>query len=300
MLQEWIENIIEIIQQSYWLAPVIALAAGVLTSLMPCSLASVPLMIGCVSAGVSEKKEHHHSHGHHHDHEEKCCCGHEHHAHKETEGEKIVCDDCDENEKIVCGCCGAEGDMPHTQISHAFGYSLVFCLGMSITFTVLGLAASVVGHFLHELEMFWYIFVGALMIVMALQTFGVINIMPNLGKLTRRKYTGLAGAFISGLLGGLFSSHCAAPTQVMLLAIAAESESILMGPLLLLIYALGHSVLLILTGTFVGFFRKLSESKKFSGVVRTAEIVVGIMMIVFAAYMLWMAFSGGADVIHHH
>ena len=299
MLQEWIENIIEIIQQSYWLAPVIALAAGVLTSLMPCSLASVPLMIGCVSAGVHGKKEHHH-HGEEHSHKEKCCCGHEHHSHKEDENEKIVCSDCGEEEKIVCGCCGAEGEMPHTNVSHAFGYSLVFCLGMSITFTVLGLAASVVGHFLHGMEMFWYIFVGALMIVMALQTFGVINIMPNLGKLARRKYAGFAGAFISGLFGGLFSSHCAAPTQVMLLAIAAEAESVFMGPMLLLIYALGHSILLILTGTFVGFFRRLSESEKFSRLVRVAEVVVGVIMLLFAAYMLWMAFGGDVSAAHHH
>ena len=298
MLEGWIENIIALTEHSDWLAPLIALAAGVLTSLMPCSLASVPLMIGCVSAGVSDEEKAHknhrhhdkHDHGHGHEHKDRCCCGHEHDGHVNEEKE----------EKIVCSCCGAQGEMPHTKVSRAFGYSLVFCLGMSITFIALGLAASLVGHLLHKLEMFWYIFVGILMVVMALQTFGVINIMPNLGKLTRNRYTGLAGAFLSGLLGGLFSSHCAAPTQVMLLAIAAEAGNVLTGPFLLLMYALGHSILLILTGTFVGFFRRISESKKFAGFVRAAEIIVGILMVLFAAYMFWMAFAGDVSEVHHH
>ena len=79
---------------------------------------------------------------------------------------------------------------------------------------------------------------------------------------------------------------------VMLLAIAAESESILMGPLLLLLYAVGHSVLLILTGTFVGFFRRLSASRKFSRFVRAVEIFIGVFMLLFAAYMFWLAIAG--------
>ena len=297
MIEEWIQNIGELVRHSRWLAPLIALVAGVLTSLMPCSLSSVPLMISCVSAGVSGKKgngeeedgSHHHEHEHEHDNARRgrerhaadmCCCGHDHGAEPEQE------------DVIVCSCCGESGEMPHTQVKTAFGYSLVFCLGMSITFTALGLAASAIGHLLHSLETFWYIFIGALMIVMALQTLGAINIMPNLGKLAHSKYSGFAGAFLSGLMGGLFSSHCAAPSQVMLLAIAAESDSFLMGPLLLLLYAAGHSVLLILTGTFVGFFRRLSASKRFSRFVRAAEIAIGVFMLLFAAYMFWLAFVG--------
>ena len=296
MIETWIQNIGALIQHSRWLAPLIALVAGVLTSLMPCSLSSVPLMISCVSAGVSgadgrkgrrahHDEEHDHEHEQHHDHHghdhaDMCCCGHDHSVEPETEN------------VIVCSCCGESGEMPHTQVRTAFGYSLVFCLGMSITFTALGLAASAIGHLLHHLETFWYIFIGVLMVVMALQTLGVINIMPNLGRLAHSRYTGFAGAFLSGLMGGLFSSHCAAPSQVMLLAIAAESESILMGPLLLLLYAVGHSVLLILTGTFVGFFRRLSASRKFSRFVRAVEIFIGVFMLLFAAYMFWLAIAG--------
>ncbi len=290
MIEAWIQNIGALIEHSRWLAPLIAVAAGVLTSIMPCSLSAVPLMIGCVSAGVPEKHDEH-GHGHAesehegHGHErrhsaEMCCCGHDHSSEPKEDG------------VIVCSCCGESGELPHTQVRTAFGYSLVFCLGMSITFTALGLAASALGHLLHELEAVWYVFIGALMVVMALQTLGIINILPHHEKRAHSRYTGALGAFFSGLMGGLFSSHCAAPSQVMLLAIAAESNNIVMGPLLLLLYAVGHSILLILTGTFVGFFRRLSESKRFSRFVRVVEIFIGAFMLLFAAYMFRLAIVG--------
>mgnify|MGYP001446499943 CR=1 FL=1 len=50
-----LEHLSLLIQANFWLAPVIALVAGLLTSVTPCSLSSVPLVIAYV--GGTGRKE---------------------------------------------------------------------------------------------------------------------------------------------------------------------------------------------------------------------------------------------------
>ena len=54
MINEWLEQLSSLIQSSLWLAPVLALLAGILTSFTPCSLSSIPLVIGYVG-GTGQK-----------------------------------------------------------------------------------------------------------------------------------------------------------------------------------------------------------------------------------------------------
>jgi cytochrome c biogenesis protein CcdA len=55
----------------------------------------------------------------------------------------------------------------------------VFALGAAITFTVLGVVAASVGQLLGTGAKWWYIVLGALMVLMALQTWDVINLIPS-------------------------------------------------------------------------------------------------------------------------
>lgn len=54
MIDNLLNQIADVIGKNMWLAPVLALAAGILTSFTPCSLSSVPLIIGYVG-GTGEK-----------------------------------------------------------------------------------------------------------------------------------------------------------------------------------------------------------------------------------------------------
>lgn len=48
MIDAWLTTLSTLITQNMWLAPLLALLAGVLTSVTPCALSSVPLVIGYV------------------------------------------------------------------------------------------------------------------------------------------------------------------------------------------------------------------------------------------------------------
>ena len=54
MIDTWLNQIAISIQNNMWLAPLLALLAGILISFTPCSLSNIPLIIGYV--GSAEEK----------------------------------------------------------------------------------------------------------------------------------------------------------------------------------------------------------------------------------------------------
>ena len=52
-----LQNISQLMLNNFWIAPLLALLAGILTSFTPCSLSSIPLVIGYVGgAGAQDTK----------------------------------------------------------------------------------------------------------------------------------------------------------------------------------------------------------------------------------------------------
>ena len=227
MLNEWLEQLSTLIRSSVWLAPLLALLAGVLTSFTPCSLSSIPLVIGFV------------------------------------------------------------GGTGQRDTKRAFRLSLTFAAGAAVTFTALGVIASLAGRLMGTSTSWWYIILGVLMVLMALQTWGVFEIIPSsylLGKSTKRGYV---GAFLAGILGGVFSSPCSTPVLIALLAIVAGQGSILWGILLLLLYSIGHGILAVVAGTSVGFVQKLSASEKYGKVSNILKIIMGALILLIGFYMFY-------------
>jgi len=226
----WLESISAAISANIWLAPFLALLAGILTSITPCALTSVPLVIGYVG-GTGER-----------------------------------------------------------DARKAFWLSVVFSIGMAVTFTILGTAASLLGRLMQGTGSWWYILLGVLMLLMALQTWEIFNFIPSSYAFSKNIKRGFGGALLAGVLGGFFSSPCATPVLVVLLAIVAKEGSLLWGILLLLLYSLGHSFLVLIAGTSVGFVQKLSSSEKYGKVSKILKIIMGLMIMLIAFYMFYLGF----------
>ena len=237
MIDQWIDSISLLISETFWLAPLLSLVAGIVTSLTPCSLTSIPLIIGYV-----------------------------------------------------------DGTGKHEN-GRAFRFSAVFAVGMAVTYISLGAFASVLGEFLYRLGLWWHVLLGALMVLMALQVLEIINLVPSALGLTDNRRRGYGGAFIAGLLGGLFASHCALPVLVVILAIVAEHGDIAWGLLLLLLFSVGHSVLVVVAGTSVGFMNMMTGSKNYSTLIQGIKIALGVVILLLAAYMFYLAFSFTGEII---
>jgi cytochrome c biogenesis protein CcdA len=170
----------------------------------------------------------------------------------------------------------------------AFLYSLVFVLGLSITFTLLGIIAALAGTLYGDVSSIWNWVVAAVCLVMGLHLMGVLKFTIPVPVKVQPKTRGVVGALVMGLLFGVVSAPCAAPILVVLLTyLAGSGASIPYGALLLLVYALGHSVLILIAGTSMGVARKLIESKRVTRVtdiMRRAAGGVIILVGVFFAY----------------
>jgi cytochrome c biogenesis protein CcdA len=131
---------------------------------------------------------------------------------------------------------------------------------------------------------------GLLMVLMALQTWEIFNFIPSTYAINKNIKRGFIGAFLAGILGGLFSSPCSTPVLIVLLAFVAEKGSILWGILLLLLYSIGHSTLVMIAGTSIGFVEKLSVSEKYGLISKVLKIIMGIIILLIAFYMFYLGF----------
>lgn len=230
MIDQWLQSLSRLITESFWLAPLIAVLAGVLTSFTPCSLSTIPLVMGYV------------------------------------------------------------GGTKQRDTKRSFLLSVTFALGMAVTYTALGVIASTLGGMIGAASDWWYIVLGVLMALLALQTYGIFNFIPSTYLVSKNKKRGFIGAFLAGILGGVFSSPCSTPVLVALLAIVAGSGSILWGTLLLLLYSIGHGTLTVIAGTSVGFVQKLSASEKYGKLSKALNIVLGTLLLLIAFYMFYLGF----------
>lgn len=169
-------------------------------------------------------------------------------------------------------------------------YSIFFSIGIVVTFTLIGIFSVIAGEKFKVFGNFWYYILAAILIFVTLQLFGVIKYKekdyckkPNLRK-------GMIGAFFLGILGGIFASPCSTPALLVIIAYISNQGNILIGALLMAIYSLGHCAIIILAGTSIDTINKLAASNKYMKVGQILKIVFGIITLIMALYLLYIAF----------
>ncbi len=174
-------------------------------------------------------------------------------------------------------------------VLRAFLLSLVFVLGLAVTFTALGMLAALANRLYGDVSGVWNWVVAVVCVFMGLHLMGVLTLpIPTLGGRLQPKTRGLLGAFVLGLLFGVVSAPCAAPILIVLLTYLAGSDSsVLWGGTLLLVYALGHSVLILVAGTSMGAARKLIENKKSTRVLGWLRQGAGAAIVLVGVYFAY-------------
>ena len=188
---------------------------------------------------------------------------------------------------LIVGYVGGTGQR---STKRAFGLSMIFVLGSAITFTILGAVASLAGGMISAAGNWWYLILGVLMVLMALQTFEVFTFIPATYLVSKNKKRGWLGALVAGILGGIFSSPCSTPMLVVLLAEVAGGGNLLWGIFLLLLYAIGNGTLAVIAGTSVGFVQKLSSSGSYGKVSRILQMITGVLILALGLYFLYLGF----------
>ena len=163
-------------------------------------------------------------------------------------------------------------------------YSLVFVLGLAITFTLLGAAASVMGQFLGFMGKWLYIGLAVVAILMGLQLMGIISMTMPFQKTRVVKSKGLFGAFLLGMLTGTVSSPCATPVLAVILAYVSTQGNMVYGASLLFVYALGHCALIFAAGISIGFTESIISSRGVKNFSLYTKKISGALLVIVGVY----------------
>jgi cytochrome c-type biogenesis protein len=170
----------------------------------------------------------------------------------------------------------------------AFLYSLTFILGLSITFTILGAIASLVGGLFGVISRSWYFIVGGIAVIIGLHLIGLFNWNLPVPVHLQPKQRGILGAFLLGIFFGIVSSPCATPVLALILTFVASKGEVAYGTSLLFVYALGHCALIFLAGTATGFAESFIKSKGISNMTTWGKRVGGVIVIFAGIYLFYL------------
>ena len=141
---------------------------------------------------------------------------------------------------------------------------ILFCLGFSTVFVILGASASFLGQaFLQNSETL-RISAGIIIIIFSLQLIGVINI-PYLNfekRFDARESRNILFPYVIGLAFGFGWTPCIGPILGSILALASIEETLSRAILLLSFYSLGLAIPFVLSGYLIQRFLLFSKNFK--------------------------------------
>jgi len=180
-----------------------------------------------------------------------------------------------------------EGGWTDKKMASAMINSVMFVVGFSVVFVLLGASATWLGGFLvHRLPLLISI-AGVVIIIFGLQQIGLFKF----GFMRTTKQIDLPaeklGPFKAPLLGAAFAfgwTPCVGPILAAILTYAATMDTVGKGVMLLIVYSAGLGIPFLLTTVAMkGFFKFFSKIKKHMNLIQKVSgailVLLGILMI---------------------
>jgi cytochrome c-type biogenesis protein len=165
--------------------------------------------------------------------------------------------------------------------------SLLFILGFSIIFVLLGASATFLGKFLSK-NIRWLEIVGGVIVILLGMHFSGVFRLKFLDHEKRihlqEKPLGFLGTVFVGMAFGAGWTPCVGPMLGAILAVAASTQDILKGIIILMSYSVGLGIPFFISGLLVHkFFEHFQKVKKYFKVISTIGgillIIIGILLI---------------------
>ena len=170
--------------------------------------------------------------------------------------------------------------------------ALLFVLGLSTIFVLLGLAASALGTLVLSHQRLLGQISGCVIIAFGLHFLGVVR-LPFLDREFRpggnERGGGAVGAYVLGLAFAFGWVPCIGPVLGAILALAAQEESVVRGTVLLSAYAAGLGVPFIICGALIGHATKWMNRIKPH--LRAVERGIGLFLVAVGLLLLTGRFS---------
>jgi len=171
--------------------------------------------------------------------------------------------------------------------SKGFMLSLIYVLGIAVTYSTLGIVAATTGALFGSLfqSKVFLVFAITLFTLLAFGLFGAYELQLPAGirnRLMAKQGQGFFGVFFMGLIAGLVASPCVGPIIVGILAFIAATQNVFFGFTLLFTFSIGMGLLFIVVGTFSSEIQRLPSGTWMMAI----EYFMGTAMLAVSFYYL--------------
>jgi cytochrome c-type biogenesis protein len=170
-----------------------------------------------------------------------------------------------------------------TRRRRLFGVSLLFVAGFSVVFVLMGAGAGGVGSLLLRYRQELMVVAGGFIVLSGLVVTGLLP-LPRPALRVSPTRAGAAGAFLTGAALAIAWTPCVGYVLGAILTMAASSQSVWSGSLLLLVYSIGLGVPFILAA--VAFERVAPRISFFKRHMRTVQVTAGVVLIAFGVLLM--------------
>ena len=163
---------------------------------------------------------------------------------------------------------------------------ILFCLGFSTVFVILGASASFLGQTLLQNSEILRIAAGIIIIIFSLQLIGIINI-PYLNfekRFDAKESRNILFPYVIGVAFGFGWTPCIGPILGSILALASIEETLTRAVILLILYSLGLAIPFVLSGYLIQKF--LLFSKNFRNNINLISKIGGIILLITGILIL--------------
>jgi len=171
-------------------------------------------------------------------------------------------------------------------------YAAAFTAGLFITIALVGIVCAVLGRILGDVGPYWQVLIGGVLIWVALGMLGVEKCQMSGGLLQRLNFRGVFGAFGLGLAYGVLSGSCTFGFIAPILAIITVQQKITAGILLILLFAAGHCLPIMVAGSSTAAVRKVMENSAWQGAGNWFRKGAGVMICLLGVYFIISPFIG--------
>jgi cytochrome c biogenesis protein CcdA len=213
-----------------------AFSIGALTSLAPCSIISVPLLVGS-ALGMSSHLS------------------------------------------------------PRERVQFTYLFSFLFAFGVAVSFSLLAYMVAKMGLFFSIAPLEAYIAAGILSLLIGLYSLGFLPDMIDKGRWMKQLIQWrFVGVFLIGMMFGLVSTPCASAPLVAIISVAANAPQ-WYAYALVLVFALGHSLLLLIAGVSIGFTQSIARNAKIALLTSWMTRLFALALIAIGIYFFVLAYE---------
>ena len=165
-------------------------------------------------------------------------------------------------------------------------YSVLFTTGLFITIALIGIICALLGRMLGDVGSYWQILVGIILIWVALGMLGVETCSMSGSLLYKLNLKGKFGALVLGLAYGVLSGSCTFGFIAPILAIITVQEKIATGVIMIVLFAVGHCIPIVIAGSSAAAVKKLLENSTWNGAGTWFRKLAGTTIAVLGGYFV--------------